>query len=92
MVKELTKIHETVFKTTFSEAIAYFKDNAPKGEYVLIVKGASPAIQKQYTLEDAAQMARKLIGEGTPHSAAAKEIAALTGIKKGDIYAAVLKD
>lgn len=92
VVKELTKIHETVFKTTFSEAIAYFKENAPKGEYVLIVKGASPAVQKQYTLEDAAQMARKLISDGTSHSAAAKEIAALTGIKKGDIYAAVLKD
>ena len=92
VVKELTKIHETVFKTTFSEAIAYFKENAPKGEYVLIVKGASPTVQKQYTLEDAAQMARKLISDGTPHSAASKEIAALTGIKKGDIYAAVLKD
>ena len=92
VIKELTKIHETVLKTTLSEAVAYFKDNAPKGEYVLIIDGAKPTEKLTYTLEEATQMAKNLIDGGTSHSAAAKEIAQLTGIKKGDIYAAVLKD
>ncbi len=91
VVKELTKIHETVFKTTFSEAISYFKENAPKGEYVIIIEGAKESDRPIYTLEQATQMAKKLIDGGAPHSAAAKEIATLTGIKKGDIYAAILK-
>lgn len=92
VIKELTKIHETVLKTTLSEAVAYFKDNAPKGEYVLIIDGAKPTEKLTYTIEEATQMAKNLIDGGTSHSAAAKEIAQLTGIKKGDIYASVLKD
>ncbi|MBO5726880.1 MAG: 16S rRNA (cytidine(1402)-2'-O)-methyltransferase, partial [Clostridia bacterium] len=83
VIKELTKIHETVLKTTLSEAVAYIKDNAPKGEYVLIIDGAKPTEKLTYTIEEATQMAKNLIDGGTSHSAAAKEIAQLTGIKKG---------
>lgn len=89
LVKELTKLHETVIKTTFSKALELFETNPPKGEYVLIIKGAEPE-KTEYTLEDAVEIAQKLIEQGSAASAAAKESAAITGIKKGDIYKAVL--
>ena len=89
LVKELTKLHETVIKTTFSKALELFETNPPKGEYVLIIKGAEPE-KTEYTLEDAVDIAKKLIEQGNAVSAAAKESAAITGLKKGDIYKAVL--
>lgn len=89
LVKELTKIHETVFRTTFSEAITYYEQNPPKGEFVLIIKGADEQTET-YTLEDAVKIANGLMEKGESASIAAKEAAKITGIKKGDIYREIL--
>lgn len=83
--KELTKLHETVLRFTLSEAVEYFNQNEPKGEYVLIVSGGSREII-EYTLEDATALAKKYVDEGLSASLAAKRAASETGIKKGEIY------
>ncbi len=90
VVKELTKIHETVMKTNFTTAIEYFTENTPKGEYVLIIEGAKQEEAEEYTVEAAAALARKLMESGLSSSAAAKEAASVTGIKKGDIYKLII--
>ena len=90
IVKELTKVHENVFKTTLSAAVSYFTENAPKGEFVLILKGAEKEEKTEFTLEDAVKIAKNLIAEGVKASDAAKQAAKLTGIKKGDVYKAIL--
>ena len=89
IVREITKIHETVMRTTFSDAIKYYKENEPRGEYVLIIEGAKEE-SANYTLEDAVRLAKKLMDDGQPASAAAKEAAGVTGIKKSDIYKQML--
>ncbi len=89
IVREITKIHETVMKTTFSEALQFYQAQEPRGEYVLIIEGASEQA-KVYTLEDAVRLAKKLSDEGMSHAAAAKEAAQTTGIKKSDIYKEML--
>lgn len=88
IVRELTKIHETVWRTTLGEAIEFYKTNDPKGEFVLVVEGAQPTADPadEYTPEAAADLARERMAQGLSASDAAKEIAKLTGIKKGDIY------
>lgn len=91
LVKELTKIHETVFKTTLSQAVDYYEENTPKGEFVIIVKGKPQEEAHKYTLVEAVQLAKKLIEKGESASFAAKEAAAVTGIKKGDIYKGLLE-
>jgi len=85
LVRELTKIHETVLKTTLSEAIALYEESPPKGEFVLIVSGAKEEV-KAYSLEDAVKIANRLISEGHSTSLAAKEAAEITNLKKGEIY------
>ncbi len=40
--RELTKVHEEVKTMTLSEAAAYYEENAPRGEFVVIVEGADP--------------------------------------------------
>ncbi len=41
LCREMTKIHEEVFRTTLGEAAAYYAENTPKGEFVLIIEGAT---------------------------------------------------
>lgn len=90
LVRELTKIHETVFTTSLSGAAEYYADNPPKGEFVLIIEGKKEEEGVQYTLEDAVRLAKRLANEGKSTSSAAKEAAEISGIKKGDIYKALI--
>lgn len=41
IARELTKIHEEIFRTTIAEAVAFYEDNTPRGEYVLVIEGAT---------------------------------------------------
>lgn len=90
LVRELTKVHETVFHTTFSGALNYYSENAPRGEFVLIVNGASQD-EVTYSVQEALNIAKKLIDEGQSTSSAAKEAANVTGFKKGEIYKLLLE-
>ncbi len=89
IVREITKIHETVMRTSFSEAIEFYKENEPRGEYVLIIEGAKEETVV-YCLDDAVKLAKRLINDGLSASAAAKEAANVTGIKKSEIYKTML--
>ena len=89
LVRELTKIHETVFRTTLSEAAEYYEQNPPKGEFVLIIEGKQEA-EEVCSLENAAELAGKLMEGGSSLSSAAKEAAEATGVKKSEIYKILL--
>ena len=90
LVRELTKIHEEVLRFTFDEAIEYYSDKSPKGEYVIIIEGKKEDINEDITLEMAVEMAKNLVEKGMSINNAAKEIAAQTPFKKGDIYKALI--
>ncbi len=91
IVKELTKIHETVMRTTLKGAIDYFEIENPRGEYVLIIAGAEKQKEKQpVTLEQAVALAKELVSKGVSVNEAAKTVAADTGIKKSLIYKELL--
>ena len=88
LCRELTKLHEEITKTTIGEAVRYYEQNDPRGEYVLVMAGA-PAAQaaaEEVTLPDAVATARLLMAQGTPPAAAAKQAAKGTPFSKGDIY------
>lgn len=91
LVRELTKIHEEVIRTTLSEAAARYADGSAKGEFVLVIAGAPQKEQTQFTLEDGVAMAKDLMENGLSASDAAKQAAAETGFKKGEIYKAILQ-
>ena len=64
----------------------------PRGEFVLIVGGATPTEAAPATPEEAADIARGYLAEGMSPSEAAKQAAADTGLKKGEIYRLLLND
>ncbi len=85
LVKEITKIHETVENTTLFSARDKYSQTPPKGEYVLVIEGAQEK-KEDFTLEQAVKEAQGLLKDGVSVSEAAKTVAKRTGFKKGDIY------
>ena len=86
IVKEITKIHEEVIRTTLCAAAEKYADGGLKGEIVLIIAGAKPEEKEQMAVEQAVEEAKKFIASGDSASEAAKKAAKLSGHKKGDIY------
>lgn len=89
LVRELTKLHEQVVRTTLGKAVERYSSQSPRGEFVLVVEGAAPGGETRYTLEDAVARARELMEQGQSASYAAKTAAKETGLKKGAIYDAL---
>lgn len=90
LIKELTKIHETVERTTLSEACEKYSAQTPKGEFVIVIEGSTEPKQKEVSLDEAVALAKGLVENGMAINDAAKEIAKKTKLKKGDIYKALL--
>ena len=86
VVRELTKIHEEVWRTRLSEAASRYADGSARGEFVLVVEGAPPPAAEQATAEEAAAIARDYLAHGLSAPEAAKRAAAATGRKKNEIY------
>ena len=88
LARELTKLHEEVVKTTLGAAVEYYESNNPRGEYVLVMAGASPEENRPQppTLDQAAETARALMEGGMSASAAAKQAAQDTPFSKSQIY------
>ena len=96
LCRELTKKHEEVQRTTISSAIAYYEENSPRGEYVLVIEGKSreekeaeaQAEFENLSIEDHVQ---RYIDQGMDKKEAMKAAAKDRGVSKRDIYQALLK-
>ncbi len=86
IARELTKLYEQVWRTSLSEAARFYAQNQPKGEFVLVVKGASPSRKEQLSISEAVAIAKDFIADGMAPTAAAKRAAAESGIKRALIY------
>ena len=86
IVREITKLHEEVIRTTTAEAAEHYADGSIKGEIVLVLEGKRAEETEEYTLEAAVALARKLVEGGERATDAAKQAAAMTGFKKNEIY------
>ena len=88
--RELTKLHEQVLRTTLGEAIAYYTENPPKGEFVLVVAGAPEAEKQLPTSTDAAARVEALMEQGLSRKDAVKQTAQELNLPKNAVYAAAL--
>lgn len=86
LCRELTKLHEEIKVTTVGEAAAYYKENTPRGEFVLVMQGAEPVQETQLTLEEAVALARGYMQQGDSATVAAKKAAAASPFSKSEIY------
>lgn len=94
--RELTKKHETVLQTTFSEAVAYYKENEPKGECVLVIAGKDSKELKAETHQQWNELPLPehmdyYMKQGMDKKAAMKQVAADRGVGKREIYQQLLE-
>lgn len=87
LCRELTKIHEEVLRLTLAEAVEYYNNTEPRGEYVLVLEGAQESSGDELTIEQAMEQVNKLIGMGEKPTDACKAVAKETGFRKSELYA-----
>lgn len=90
LCRELTKLHEEVLRLSLGQALAFYADNPPRGEYVLVVSGAELR-QQAVSPEQAVELVKALIAEGMRTKEAVRQIAEETGVSKNLLYGAVTK-
>lgn len=89
LVRELTKLHEEVVRTTLDGAVKLYEEKSPRGEYVIIVEGAKTPEQKPQWWEEmsVSEHVERYIEEGMPQKEAIKKVAADRNVPKREVYA-----
>ena len=86
LARELTKLHEQKLRTTLDGAVAYFTETPPKGEFVLVLRGAPERSEPVVTAEQALEIVARYRSEGRALKEACKLAAADTGFGKNELY------
>ena len=92
LCRELTKLHEEIWRTTLGEAAARYGAEAPRGEFVLVVEGAPQRPAETPSLERGAERAMELRAQGIPLKEAARQAAKELGLSRNEIYALVVRN
>ena len=90
LCRELTKLHEEVIRTTLGGAIALYQQQAPRGEYVLVLAGAPEEEKAEVTAEDAGSYVARLMEGGMSRKDAIKQTAKDLNLPKNVVYDAAL--
>ncbi len=88
LCRELTKLNEEVLRLTLSEAVAYYEEKEPRGEYVLVVEGGEKkpktrSATEGMTVEEAVA---HFVGEGMSRNEAIKAAAKALGLSRNEVY------
>jgi len=89
--RELTKLHEQVWRTTLHEAAAWYGENPPRGEFVLVLEGEAPAAAESVDMEEGVARVRALQSGGISRRDAVRQVSRETGLGKNELYQAALE-
>lgn len=87
LARELTKIHEEVFRGTLHQALDHYRQHPPRGEFTLVVEGAP---SRPWTDAELDAAIREGLAQGHPPSQLARELAQLSGLPRGEVYRRIL--
>ena len=90
LCRELTKLHEDIWKTTLGEAVEHYKTNEPRGEYVLVVAGREKQTAPALTLEEGVARVLALRDGGMKLKDAVRRVADDTALPRNALYDAAL--
>ena len=91
LCRELTKLHEDTMRTTLAQAAAWYAENEPRGEYVLVLAGAARNQETAVTLEEGAALVLERRERGERMKDAVRQVAADTGLARNELYDAALR-
>ena len=84
--RELTKLHEEIFRGSLSQAQAHFTAQAPRGEFTLVIGGAEPE-SGPWPEERLRRAIAELKMQNLPPGKLAGQLAAQSGWPRSEIYA-----
>ena len=94
LCRELTKLNEEIIRTTLSDAVAFYSENEPRGEYVLVVGGADKKDSAAFwtELDERAHVEYYMETEGMSKNDAIKAAARDRGVHKNEVYKKLAND
>ena len=92
LCRELTKLHEQTQRMTLSDAVAFYGENEPRGEYVLVVSGCEKHSGPAITLAEGVAMVLRRRAEGCRMKDAVRQVADDTGLNRNELYDAALHE
>jgi 16S rRNA (cytidine1402-2'-O)-methyltransferase len=84
IVRELTKLHEEVWRGTLGAAVDHLAEREPRGEYVLVLGGAAPPAEA--STEDVTEALRSRLAAGDDKKTATAEVARELRVPKRQVY------
>lgn len=91
LCRELTKLHETVMRTTLAQAAEWYREQEPRGEYVLVIAGTEETEACVVTLDQGVAMVLERRERGERMKDAVRQVAADTGLARNELYNAALQ-
>ena len=85
IARELTKLHEEIFRGNLSQAIQYFTDHTPRGEFTLVVAGMKEDPQK-WEHEQLCEAIRSALQNDLPPAKIAQQISSQSGWRRRQVY------
>jgi 16S rRNA (cytidine1402-2'-O)-methyltransferase len=85
LCREMTKLHEEIWRGTVSEARATFDEQEPRGEFTLVIGGATDQ-EEPWDEEQVRDALADLLAQGVRRPDAAKRVAELSGWDRGSVY------
>ncbi|WP_013324339.1 16S rRNA (cytidine(1402)-2'-O)-methyltransferase [Gloeothece verrucosa] len=86
LARELTKLHEEVWRGTLADAIAFYQQHSPKGEFTLVLEGATLAEKESLSEAELKAELQQLLSQGMTRSQASRHLAQLTSLPRRQIY------
>src|SRR5207237_8385734 len=84
IVRELTKLHEEVWRGSLAGAVEHLASSEPRGEYVLVLGGAAPPAAP--SAEDVSRALRSRLDAGDDKKTATAEVARELRVPKRTVY------
>ena len=91
LARELTKVHEEIWRGNLEEAIALYSHRQPKGEYTLVVAGATAATTLLMSESELKIELPKLLQQGMTRSQASRYLAQSSALSRREIYQLALE-
>lgn len=90
IARELTKLHEEIWRGTVTEAVAHWGDlETTRGEFTVVVEGGTRVVPD---IDDAIDAAKRLIDQGSTTSDAVRQVASSSGVSRRELYGIIVKD
>jgi 16S rRNA (cytidine1402-2'-O)-methyltransferase len=90
LARELTKLHEEIWRGTVGEAVMHWGGiETTRGEFTVVIEGAS---RVEPSIDAAVDAVKHLIDQGFTTSDAVRQIAKSAGVSRRELYGVIIKD